>query len=125
MYKFTKSRRPTLVLGISRHIAIVTRKCCCVALCFDVVLQGTRQKYVADGTIHAVKKEANWTEFITLHTEHNPEQENMMAELRTRKSVDLLLQAQSHFIKATDHDVGINGEHFSSDCIFLTQCFNC
>ena len=52
-----------------------------------------------------MKKEANWLPFVTLKAEQNPLQRRKLAELRSGSSVDLLLQAQSHFIKAHDHEV--------------------
>jgi len=42
---------------------------------------------------------------VTLKAEQNPLQCSKLAELRSRSNVDLLLQAQSHFIKAHDHEV--------------------
>jgi len=68
-------------------------------------LKGGQQNWGTETAVHALKKEANWIEFITIFAERDPTQENMMAELRFRKNIDLLLQAQSHFMKATDHDV--------------------
>jgi len=52
-----------------------------------------------------MKKEANWLPFVTLKAEMNPLQRRKLADLHCRKSIDLLLQAQSHFIKAHDHEV--------------------
>jgi len=52
-----------------------------------------------------MKKEANWLPFVTLKAEQNPLQRRKLAELRGHNNVDLLLQAQSHFIKARDHEV--------------------
>jgi len=52
-----------------------------------------------------MKKEANWLPFVTLKAERNPLQRRKLAELHGHKNVDLLLQAQSHFIKAHDHEV--------------------
>ena len=43
--------------------------------------------------------------FVTLKAEQNPLQRRKLAELRGHNNVDLLLQAQSHFIKARDHEV--------------------
>jgi len=54
---------------------------------------------------HAMKKEANWLPFVTLKAEQNPLQRRRLAELHSRNNVDLLLQSQSHFIKAHDHEV--------------------
>jgi len=60
----------------------------------------------ADNTpLHAMKKESNWIPFVTLKGEQNPLQRRQLAELHSRGNVDLLLQAQSHFIKVHDHEV--------------------
>jgi len=54
---------------------------------------------------HALLKEANWLPFVTLKAEQNPLQQRKLAELHSRKNIDLLLQAQAQFIKARDHEV--------------------
>ena len=52
-----------------------------------------------------MKKEANWLPFVTLKAEQDPVQQRKLADLHSIKNVDLLLQAQSHFINARDHEV--------------------
>jgi len=72
-----------------------------------------------------MKKEANWLPFVTLKAERNPVQRRKLAELHGRKNVDLLLQAQSHFIKAHDHEVitALFQCYFIDFVALLCSCF--
>ncbi|XP_012939634.1 uncharacterized protein LOC101845475 [Aplysia californica] len=51
---------------------------------------------------HALRKEANWCSFISLHAERDPQQEKMWTQLHQRKHVDELLRVQAHFVKVTN-----------------------
>lgn len=76
------------------------------SFCF-CCFQSNRQNWGTESAIHALKKEANWIPFVTMIAERDPLQENTMAELRCQKNIDLLLQAQSNFLKAADHEVSL------------------
>ena len=68
-------------------------------------------------------KEANWLPFVTLKAEQNPVQQRKLAELHSRRNIDLLLQAQSQFIKAHDHEVTV--KLFLEDTGFLLHFKDC
>lgn len=67
--------------------------------------QVSQKTWGADYSIHALKKDSNWTSFINVKAEVDPYQEKQLVDLRKRKNVDLLLQAQAHFIRVTDAEV--------------------
>jgi len=81
--------------------------------------------------VHALKKEANWLPFVTLKADKDPLQLRQLAELHSRKNIDLLLQAQSHFLKAHDHEVNlalieVNSQHnFLARPVFCTSQVTC
>jgi len=75
--------------------------------------------------LHAMKKEANWLPFVTLRAERNPLQRRKLAELHEHRNVDLLLQAQAHFIKAHDLEVTVSlFDFFSTTAMCPVHYFN-
>jgi len=71
----------------------------------NLLTQQHGRREIENTPLHALKKEANWLPFVTLKAERNPLQRRKLAELHGWKNVDLLLEAQSYFIKAHDHEV--------------------
>ncbi|XP_064604712.1 uncharacterized protein LOC135469969 isoform X2 [Liolophura sinensis] len=61
-----------------------------------------QENWGADTFLHALKKEANWQEFVRLKPEKDAHQEKQMTQLRHRKKIDELLRVQSHFLQVMD-----------------------
>ena len=58
-----------------------------------------------DNPLHTLRKEATWISFVTLKPQYDLVQESQMSRMRTENNIDLLLQAQFNFIKASDAEV--------------------
>lgn len=66
-----------------------------------------QENWGADHSMHALKQESNWTEFIQLQPHRDAIQEKKMVELRTRDNVDELLKVQAKFLHVIDSEVSI------------------
>lgn len=63
------------------------------------------QNWGADHSIHALKKDCNWLEFINFKIDVDPVQEKEMTRLRHRNIVDELLRTQARFLHINDPEV--------------------
>jgi hypothetical protein len=57
--------------------------------------------------MHALRKDANWLEYVKLRPENEPTQQKKWTILRQKKNIDPLLKMQAHFLHVSDSDVSL------------------
>ena len=57
--------------------------------------------------MHALRKDANWLEYVKLRPENEPTQQKKWTILRQKKNIDPLLKMQAHFLHVSDSEVSL------------------
>ena len=78
---------------------------------YDAVESGN-EKWGTDSPIHALKKEANWVEFIQIVAKKDPIYENDMAKIKQRNLIDQFLLPHSNFIEIGNDEVCYNLKNY-------------
>ena len=71
---------------------------------YDTIEVGS-ENWGTDSPIHALKKEANWLEFIQLIANKDPVFEKDMAKIKQRNMLDQFLIPHSNFIEINNDEV--------------------
>lgn len=63
-----------------------------------------QENWGSDSSTHALRKDANWLEYVKLRPENEPTQQKKWTILRQKKNIDPLLKMQAHFLHVSDSD---------------------